>query len=121
MRSCIEGSADAIYTRYCNFVKVVLLLSIMLMTLFSEDHFNYLVTHNAMKWQPCERKETVFSYDDADGAVAWAKANKIPMRGHALLWATGDQIICKDYLELHITNFVSRHTDAQLARQLQRH
>ena len=120
MRSCIEGSADAIHTRYCNFVKVVL-LSIMLMTLFSKDHFNYLVTHNAMKWQPCERREGIFSYDDADGAVAWAKANKIPMRGHALLWATGDQIICKDYLELHITNFVSRHTDAQLARQLQRH
>jgi len=77
MRSCNEGSADAIYTRYCNFVK---------------DHFNYLVTHNAMKWQPCERREGVFSYDDADGAVAWAKANKIPMRGHALLWATGTQM-----------------------------
>ena len=120
MRSCIEGTADAIYTRYCNFVKVVL-LSIMLMTLFSKDHFNYLVTHNAMKWQPCERREGIFSYDDADGAVAWAKANKIPMRGHALLWATGDQTMCEDYLELRITNFVSRHTDAQLARQLQRH
>ena len=120
MRSCIEGSADAIYTRYCNFVKVVL-LPIMLMTLSSKDHFNYLVTHNAMKWQPCERREGIFSYDDADGAVAWAKANKIPMRGHALLWATGDQIMSKDYLELHITNCVSRHTDAQLARQLQGH
>ena len=42
-----------------------------------------------MKWQPCERREGVFSYDDADGAVAWAKANQMPMRGHALLWATG--------------------------------
>ena len=31
------------------------------------------------------------------------------------------QIMCKDYLDQHITNFVSRHTDAQLARQLQRH
>ena len=90
MRSCNEGSADAIYTRYCNFVKVIV-LPILLMTLSSKDHFNYLVTHNAMKWQPCERREGVFSYDDADGAVAWAKANKIPMRGHALLWATGDQ------------------------------
>jgi len=77
LRSCIEGTADAIYTRYCNFVK---------------DHFNYLVTHNAMKWQPCERREGVFSYDDADGAVAWAKANQMPMRGHALLWATGTQM-----------------------------
>ena len=56
---------------------------------YSKDHFNYLVTHNAMKWQPCERREGVFSYEDADGAVAWAKANQVPMRGHALLWATG--------------------------------
>ena len=45
-----------------------------------------------MKWQPCERREGVFSYEDADGAVAWAKANEMPMRGHALLWATGTDI-----------------------------
>ena len=45
-----------------------------------------------MKWQPCERREGVFSYEDADGAVAWAKANEMPMRGHALLWATGTNI-----------------------------
>ena len=89
LRSCIEGSADAIYTRYCNFVKVSQLTVMPYSQSYSKDHFNYLVTHNAMKWQPCERREGVFSYDDADGAVAWAKANQMPLRGHALLWATG--------------------------------
>ena len=96
LRSCIEGSADAIYTRYCNFVKVIFELSVPYSQSYSiKDHFNYLVTHNAMKWQPCEKREGVFSYEDADGAVAWAKANKMPMRGHALLWATGTNINTK--------------------------
>ena len=57
----------------------------------TQDHFNYLVTHNAMKWGPCEKREGVFSYEPADGAVAWAKVQGLPMRGHALLWATGDR------------------------------
>ena len=73
----------------------------------AQDHFNYLVTHNAMKWSSCERKQGVLTYEAADGkdfawfstylllmlptagAVAWAEANSLPMRGHALLWATG--------------------------------
>ena len=32
MRSCIEGTADAVYARYCNFVKVVPLQQSVLMT-----------------------------------------------------------------------------------------
>ena len=80
-----------------------------------------------MKWQPCERREGVFSYEDADGAVAWAKANQMPMRGHALLWATGAHI--NTYIDCHeLTSgipkadciFVSRHPDAQLAGKLLR-
>ena len=94
---------------------------------YSKDHFNYLVTHNAMKWQPCERREGVFSYEDADGAVAWAKANQMPMRGHALLWATGTTALTDLDLQrarksqghirrlILLVQILSRYPNAQLA------
>ena len=58
---------------------------------FTKEHFNYLVLGNAMKWSYNERKEGVFRYDDADATLAWAKKRNMKARGHALVWATGQQ------------------------------
>ena len=63
MKACLDAGTD---DDYCQFVKVKTLLFVADLIL-AQDHFNYLVTHNAMKWSKCERREGVFTYEEADG------------------------------------------------------
>jgi len=73
IKECVDSGAD---NQFCTFTK---------------EHFNYIVTGNAMKWSYNERKEGIFRYADADATLAWAKQRDMKARGHALMWATGQQ------------------------------
>src|SRR5688572_1609046 len=54
------------------------------------DHFAILTPANCMKMAAVQRDEGVFDFAEADAFVAFAKANKLPVVGHTLLWARDD-------------------------------
>lgn len=45
-----------------------------------------LVPENEMKWQAIRPSATRFDFAHMDAMMAWAKANRLPVRGHNLLW-----------------------------------
>ena len=45
-----------------------------------------LVAENEMKWQALRPSPTTFDFTRADAMMAWAKTNRLPVRGHNLLW-----------------------------------
>ena len=49
-------------------------------------HFDYVTAEWEMKWDPTERQPGVFSFEGADAIVAFAEANRMRIKGHALLW-----------------------------------
>jgi endo-1,4-beta-xylanase len=49
-------------------------------------HFNYVTAEYEMKWDPTERQPGVFSFAGADAIVTFAAANRMQVKGHALLW-----------------------------------
>ncbi len=51
-----------------------------------QKHFNGITTENEMKFESLQRTEGVFDYSAADAIVAFAQANGMKMRGHALVW-----------------------------------
>ncbi len=56
---------------------------------FEEIHktqFNVVVAENEMKFDATEPKENVFNYTKGDKMIAYAQANNIRVRGHALAW-----------------------------------
>jgi len=53
---------------------------------FFKAHFNWAVFENESKWYSNERSQGRTSYRDADGMLAWCKANQIPVRGHCIFW-----------------------------------
>lgn len=48
--------------------------------------FNTIVAENAMKFQAVHPERDLFDFTDADDLVAFAKANKMQVRGHTLVW-----------------------------------
>lgn len=55
------------------------------------QHFNSIVSGNDMKWSSVEAAKGAFTFTDADNQVAFAQCNNMQIRGHNLVWATGDQ------------------------------
>ena len=56
---------------------------------FEEIHktqFNAVVAENEMKFDATEGSQGQFSYNKGDRMVAYAKSNKMRVRGHALAW-----------------------------------
>ncbi len=49
-------------------------------------HFNSITSENDMKWGPIHPAENTFNYGPADAQVAFAVANAMQVRGHALVW-----------------------------------
>lgn len=49
-------------------------------------HFTSIVAENVMKPADIQPKEGAFNFGPADQLVAYAKAQKLAMRGHTLLW-----------------------------------
>jgi endo-1,4-beta-xylanase len=51
------------------------------------EEFNILVAENAMKFGlVCPKARGVYDFNDADAIVAFAQANGMKVRGHALVW-----------------------------------
>jgi endo-1,4-beta-xylanase len=49
-------------------------------------HFDYVTAEYEMKWDPIQRQPGVFSFAAPDAIVAFAEANRMKVKGHALLW-----------------------------------
>jgi len=49
-------------------------------------HFDYLTAEYEMKWDPTERQPGVYSFAAPDAIVSFAIANRMRVKGHALLW-----------------------------------
>jgi endo-1,4-beta-xylanase len=49
-------------------------------------HFDYLTAEYEMKWDPIQRVPGVYSFAAPDAIVAYAEANRMRIKGHALLW-----------------------------------
>lgn len=49
-------------------------------------HFNYLTAEYEMKWDPIERVQGEFDFRGGDAIVAFAQANGMRVKGHALIW-----------------------------------
>jgi endo-1,4-beta-xylanase len=62
-------------------------------------HFDSIVSGNDMKWSVTEPQEGQFSFTNADQEVSFAQANHMLIRGHNLVWATGEQVPAWVFLE----------------------
>jgi len=49
--------------------------------------FNHAVHENALKWGGVNRDGPKADFSRADRILAWCSSEKIPMRGHCILWA----------------------------------
>ena len=49
-------------------------------------HFSYLTAEYEMKWDAIQRERGVFDFSGGDGIVAFAEANGMRVKGHALVW-----------------------------------
>lgn len=54
---------------------------------FVVEHFNTIVSENAMKWYTVEAHRDRVSFRDADAEMAFAVENNLAMRGHCLFWS----------------------------------
>jgi endo-1,4-beta-xylanase len=54
-------------------------------------HFNSIVSGNEMKWSSVENTLGNYNFGPADTEVGVAVCNKMKVRGHNLVWATGAQ------------------------------
>ncbi len=85
--------------------------------------FNSITPENAMKMGPIHPRENEYFWRDADSIAAFAKVNKLRMRGHTLCWHNqtprwmftnekGDTVsreVLLQRLKDHITTVVSRY------------
>jgi endo-1,4-beta-xylanase len=62
-------------------------------------HFNSVTSENDMKWDATEPTEGNFTFTTADAEVAFAQKNNMRIRGHNLVWATGQQVPAWVFLE----------------------
>ncbi|MHA6483300.1 endo-1,4-beta-xylanase [Paenibacillus sp. strain BS8-2] len=49
-------------------------------------HFNCAVAENAMKWEPTEPNQGVFTFGEADEMVMYAQSRQLALRAHAPIW-----------------------------------
>src|SRR5258708_35743545 len=49
-------------------------------------HFSYVTAEYEMKWDPIQRERGVFDSSRGDAIVAFAEANGMRVKGHALVW-----------------------------------
>ncbi len=62
-------------------------------------HFDSIVSGNDMKWDATENVEGTFTFTTADAEVSFAESNNMRIRGHNLVWATGQQVPARVFLE----------------------
>ncbi|TDH23467.1 endo-1,4-beta-xylanase [Segetibacter sp. 3557_3] len=87
------------------------------------EHFASVTPENAMKMGPIHPRENEYFWSDADTIVAFAKKNKMKVRGHTLVWhaqtpnwlftgANGDTVskqLLLQRMKDHITTVVNRY------------
>ncbi|WP_119843728.1 endo-1,4-beta-xylanase [Reichenbachiella sp. MSK19-1] len=90
-----------------------------------KDNFVSMTPENVMKSGPIHPKEDKYNWAPADEIAAFAKANNMKLRGHALLWhnqasdwlfvdSLGNDVskeVLYERLERHITDVVTRYKD----------
>ncbi|MGC1087239.1 MAG: endo-1,4-beta-xylanase [Candidatus Acidiferrum sp.] len=54
-------------------------------------HFASITSGNDMKWSSVEATEGTYTYENADSEVGMAVCNAMHIRGHNLVWSTGEQ------------------------------
>jgi endo-1,4-beta-xylanase len=62
-------------------------------------HFDSIVSGNDMKWQQTEPAEGQFTFSVADSEVQFAQAHDMLIRGHNLVWSTGEEVPSWVFLE----------------------
>ena len=87
-------------------------------------HFDSIVSGNDMKWQFTEPEEGQFTYTVADEEVALAQQNNMRVRGHNLVWSTGEEVPSWVFLEEDGTTPLSASNPADvqlLTERIQNH
>jgi GH35 family endo-1,4-beta-xylanase/lysophospholipase L1-like esterase len=94
------------------------------------QHFQVLTPENCMKPQSIHPAEDNWNFDDADRFVDFARANKLEVVGHCLVWAKDDRTdpwmmqengkpVSRETLlrriETHVSTVVDRYADAATA------
>jgi endo-1,4-beta-xylanase len=54
-------------------------------------HFDSITSGNDMKWGSVEATKGTYTYENADSEVGMAVCNEMHVRGHNLVWSTGEQ------------------------------
>jgi endo-1,4-beta-xylanase len=54
-------------------------------------HFDSITSGNDMKWSSVEATQGTYTYENADSEVGLAVCNEMRVRGHNLVWSTGEQ------------------------------
>jgi endo-1,4-beta-xylanase len=83
-------------------------------------HFNSIVSGNDMKWSSTEPTEGSFTFTNADAEVNFAVSNNMLIRGHNLVWATGQQTPSWVFLESDGVTPLSASNPADVALLTQR-
>src|SRR5581483_11961621 len=83
-------------------------------------HFNSVVSGNDMKWSSVEPTEGSFTFTNADAEVNFAVNNNMLIRGHNLVWATGQQTPTWVFLEKDGVTPLSAQNPADVALLTQR-
>ncbi len=80
---------------------------------------NYITPENEFKWENIHPARKVYNYKKTDKLVAFAKENKMKIRGHTLIWhsqnpywiakpgTTPEEL--KETMRVHISNVVTRY------------
>ena len=87
-------------------------------------HFNSIVSGNDMKWDATEPQEGQFTFATADAEVAFAQAHSMLIRGHNLVWASGQQVPAWVFREADGVTPLSASNPADVAlltRRIQNH
>ncbi|MBV8898038.1 MAG: endo-1,4-beta-xylanase [Acidobacteriaceae bacterium] len=83
-------------------------------------HFNSIVSGNDMKWSSTEPMEGSFTFTNADAEASFATSHNMLVRGHNLLWATGEQVPSWVFLEKDGVTPLSASNPADVALLSQR-
>ncbi|MBV9227582.1 MAG: endo-1,4-beta-xylanase, partial [Acidobacteriaceae bacterium] len=83
-------------------------------------HFNSITSGNDMKWSSTEPMEGSFAFTNADAEVSFATSHNMLIRGHNLLWATGEQVPSWVFLEKDGVTPLSASNPADVALLAQR-
>ncbi|HUK00845.1 MAG TPA: endo-1,4-beta-xylanase [Steroidobacteraceae bacterium] len=85
-----------------------------------KKHFNSIVSGNDMKWSSTEAQEGQFNFTNADAEVSFAQANGMLIRGHNLVWSSGQQVPGWVFLESDGVTPLSAAKPADVALLTQR-